>query len=53
MEKNIKIGDAIYPVTSDDNYLDAMGNNFESHMVQLFRALIGPNDVVADIGGKE
>lgn len=50
MEKTIKIGDAIYPVTSDDNYLDVMGKNFEPHMVQLFRALIGPNDVVADIG---
>lgn len=50
MEKSIKIGDTIYPVTSDDNYLAAMGNNFEPHMVQLFRALVDPNDVVADIG---
>lgn len=50
MEKNIKIGDTVYAVSSDDNYLAAMGNNFEPHMVQLFRALIGPNDVVADIG---
>lgn len=50
MEKNIKIGDAIYSVSSDDNYLDAMGVVFEPHMVQLFRALIGPGDVVADIG---
>ena len=50
MEKNIKIGDKIYSVTSDDNYLEAMGDNFEPHMVQLFRALIGPDDVVADIG---
>jgi len=50
MEKKIKIGEKIYTVTSDDNYLEAMGNNFEPHMVQLFQALIGPNDVVADIG---
>lgn len=50
MEKNIKIGDAIYSVASDDNYLDAMGGVFEPHMVQLFRTLIGPGDVVADIG---
>lgn len=50
MEKNIKIGDAIYCVASDDNYLDAMGGVFEPHMVQLFRALIDPDEVVADIG---
>lgn len=50
MESNIKIGDAIYVVSSDDDYLNSMGNNFERHMVQLFRALIDPNDVVADIG---
>lgn len=50
MEKQIKIGDSIYTVSSDDNYLQAMGNDFEPHMVQLFRALIGPDDVVADIG---
>lgn len=50
MEKQIKIGNSVYTVFSDDNYLDAMGNDFEPHMVQLFRALIGPDDVVADIG---
>jgi FkbM family methyltransferase len=50
METNIKIGNAIYSVISDDNYLDTMGNNFEPHMVQLFRALIEPTDIVADIG---
>lgn len=50
MQKHIKIGDSVYAVSSDDNYLDAMGNDFEPHMVQLFRALIDPNDVVADIG---
>lgn len=50
MEKQIKIGDLIYKISTDDNYLEAMGINFEPHMVQLFRALIGPDDVVADIG---
>lgn len=50
MEKNIKIGDATYSVASDDNYLDTVGGVFEPHMVQLFRALIGPDEVVADIG---
>lgn len=50
MGKNIRIGDKIYSLSSDDSYLDAMGSDFEPHMVQLFRALIGPNDIVADIG---
>lgn len=50
MEKNIKIGDMIFSVISDDDYLDAMGSVFEPYMVQLFRTLIGPHDVVADIG---
>lgn len=50
MEKNIRIGDKTYSLSSDDNYLDAMGSDFEPHMVQLFRALITPDDVVADIG---
>lgn len=48
--KDIKIGDKIYSVVSDDNYLDAMGDNFEPHMVNLFRELIRADDVVADIG---
>lgn len=50
MLKNVKINDASYVVSSDDDYLSAIGNEFEPHMVQLFRALIGPEDVVADIG---
>jgi len=50
MEKQIKIGDKVYAISSDDSYLEAMGSDFEPHMVQLFRALIGPDDVVADIG---
>lgn len=50
MEKAIKIGDKTYLVASDDYYLDAMGSDFEPHMVELFHALIVPNDVVADIG---
>lgn len=50
MQKQIKIGDSVYVVSSDDDYLIAMGNDFEPHMVQLFRALIGLDDVVADIG---
>ncbi|RZZ89460.1 FkbM family methyltransferase [Pseudoxanthomonas winnipegensis] len=50
MLKNIRIANSTYAVSSDDNYLDAMGDEFEPHMVELFRILVGPNDVVADIG---
>lgn len=50
MEKNIKIGENIYCISSDDGYLDAMGVNFEPYMVDLFRTLINPDDVIADIG---
>lgn len=50
MEKQIKIGGSVYAVSSDDNYLESMGDDFEPHMVQLFRALIGPGSVVADVG---
>jgi len=49
-KKEIKIGDKSFEVVSDDNYLDAMGSEFEPHMVQLFRTPIGPDDVVADVG---
>lgn len=50
MKKKIKIGDSVYAISSDDNYLEAMGHDFEPHMVELFRTLIGPEDVIADIG---
>ena len=48
--KNIRIGEKNYQITSDDQYLAEMGDNFEPCMVQLFRALLGKDDVVADIG---
>lgn len=50
MEKPIKIGNKVCLISSDDDYLEAVGNDFEPYMVQLFRALIGQDDVVADIG---
>lgn len=50
MESDIKIGEKYYTITTDDNYLNAMGSEFEPHMVELFRTLIKPDDVVADIG---
>ena len=51
MEKTIWIGENLYTLASDDAYLDTMGDKFEPHMVQLFKCLIKPNDVVADVGG--
>lgn len=50
MEKQIKIGDSVYVLSSNEDYLLAMGNDFEPYMVQLFGFLINPDDVVADIG---
>jgi FkbM family methyltransferase len=50
--KRIKIGDKFYEVSSLDNddYLLTLGDEFDPHMIALFRALIKPDDVVADIG---
>lgn len=48
--KNILIGSKSYWVASDDQYIESVGNDFEPHMVQLFKTLIKPDDVVADIG---
>jgi len=51
MGEKINIGNKSYILTSDDNYLDAMGAEFEPRMVQLFNILVKPNDVVVDVGG--
>lgn len=48
--KNILIGEVPHQIASDDQYLAEMGENFEPCMVNLFRALLGKDDVVADIG---
>ena len=48
--EKIKIGQSHYQITTDDHYLDNMGGVFEPHMVNLFKALISPDDSVADIG---
>lgn len=50
MKKNIHIDGIAYTVASDDDYLSNMGDDFEPHMVQLFKALIEPDDTVIDIG---
>jgi FkbM family methyltransferase len=51
MERAIRILGKRYQLTSDDDYLDAMGAEFEPHMAELFQSLVGPGDVVADVGG--
>lgn len=50
MERAIRIGDRTFQVESDDNYLAQMPDEFEPHMTDVFRALIDPDMVVADVG---
>ena len=50
MKSNINIGSQICSVESDDDYLNAMGSEFEPHMVSLFEELIGSDDIVYDVG---
>jgi FkbM family methyltransferase len=47
---DIKIGDKMYSVVSDDAYLDGIGKNFEPQMVDLFGSLIRKDSIVLDIG---
>lgn len=50
MERNILINGHAHIVSSDDNYLDAIGDDFEPHMVQLFKTLIDSTDTAIDVG---
>ena len=45
MERNILIGENSYFLTSDYDYLDDMGAVFELHMVELFKTVIGTDDI--------
>ena len=49
-ESNILIDGKSYFLTTDDNYLDEMGPDFEPHMVELFKTLIGSDEIILDIG---
>jgi len=49
-ERQITIGERRFLLSSDDTYLDQVGNPFEPHMVELFRALSRPADRCLDIG---
>lgn len=46
----VDIGGKIYPITSDDDYLENIKNGFEPHMVKLFRALATDSEVILDVG---
>jgi FkbM family methyltransferase len=46
----VKIDNTGYLLESDDQYLKNAGENFEPNMVELFKKLIGPDFVIADIG---
>lgn len=50
MKRNINIDGHSYSVASDDLYLKDMSEDFEPHMVELFKKLIDPNDIIADVG---
>ncbi|MCK7594461.1 FkbM family methyltransferase [Pseudomarimonas salicorniae] len=50
MIREIRIAGQPRLVESDDRYLEQVGVEFEPHMVQLFRALLGNDEVVCDIG---
>lgn len=51
MKRPIEIADRTFEIESDDDYLANMPHRFEPAMTELFRTLIQPQDVVADIGG--
>jgi len=51
MKRNIKVGNTLREITSDDTYLTHVGDVFEPDMTAVFRALIDPQMTVADVGG--
>ena len=50
MEKKVRIDGAEYIVSSDDMYLENIGDDFEPHMITIFKKLITDEDVIADVG---
>lgn len=46
----VKIGSRVFNMSSDDTYLDHIGDEFEPSHVEMLRTLISPHDVVLDIG---
>jgi FkbM family methyltransferase len=50
VERKINIAGREHLLDSDDGYMEAMGDVFEPHMIDLFNSLITKGDIVADIG---
>jgi len=50
MRHPIRIGGTTHGFESDDNYLAHVGEDFEPDMVALFKTLVKPDMVVADVG---
>lgn len=50
MKRDIRIGDKTRTIISDDQYLERMPDTFEPEMTALFKALVQPDMVVADVG---
>lgn len=50
MQRNVRVGQFDYSVSSDDDYLKNIGDEFEPHTVALLSSLVEQTDVVADVG---
>ena len=49
-ELDVAIGEGVYRLASDDEYLEHVKGGFEPHMVDLFNTLIQKKDYVLDVG---
>lgn len=49
-EALVRIGQGTYTITSDDDYLQAVGPEFEPEMVHLFTALAAGSRCILDVG---
>lgn len=48
--KLVSIDGKKYTIESDDDYVESIGDNFEPHMVELFKSVITTRNPVLDIG---
>jgi FkbM family methyltransferase len=49
-ERRVRIGGRPFVITSDDGYLDAIGDDFQPYMVELFRTVAADSEVILDVG---
>lgn len=47
---DVKIGETVYKISSDDLYLDNISVGFDTLMVRLIESLVSEDDVVLDVG---